>query len=52
MLSAYTITSLLTNPNSTGLALLADCTAAVKQRYLVNRLLLNGDKSETICLGM
>ena len=34
-----------------GLALLADCTAAVKQWYLTNGLLLNADKSEAICLG-
>jgi len=35
-----------------GLTLLADCTAAVKQWYLVNGLLLNANKSEAICLGM
>ena len=34
-----------------GLALIADCTAAVRQWYLVNGLLLNADKSEAICLG-
>ena len=34
-----------------GFTLLADCTAAVKQWYLVNGLLLNASKSEAICLG-
>jgi len=34
-----------------GLTLLADCTATVKQWYLVNGLLLNANKSEAICLG-
>jgi len=34
-----------------GSALLANCTDAVKQWYLVNGLLLNADKSEAICLG-
>jgi len=34
-----------------GLTLLADCTAAIKQWYLVNGLLLNANKSEAICLG-
>ena len=34
-----------------GLALLANCTDAVKQWYLVNALLLNADKLEAICLG-
>ena len=35
-----------------GLALLADCTAAVKHWGLANGLLLNGDKLQAICLGM
>ena len=34
-----------------GLPLLADCTDAVKQWYLVNGLLLSADKSEGICLS-
>ena len=55
MVLVYTITNLpmtlCSSDIRNGLALLADCTATVKQWYLENGRLLYADKSEAICLG-